>query len=180
MIHQYKIGKSIADITIFFQHKYPKDRDCFCPVALRSALYKICRQAVRKLQSIIEKFGEKKLPALLGAGHNEVRAMVYNNNGFNVRVLLLDVYLLTSYDEKIIVETIKEMNNYVEQMNISKLKADEMLQTEDDFIDDVYTRRRGRERGSQRDGRKVRRERPRRMVKEYKIDRSNRGYYMSY
>lgn len=81
---------------------------------MRSALYKICRQAVRKLQNIIQQFGDKGLPPLIAAGHHDVRGMVYNNNGIEVRLLLLDVYMLTSYDKDIIVETINCMNSYVQ------------------------------------------------------------------
>lgn len=81
---------------------------------MRSALYKICRQAVRKLQNIIQQFGNNDLPPLIAAGHQDVRGMVYNNNGIQVRLLLLDVYMLTSYDKNIVIDTINCMNNYVQ------------------------------------------------------------------
>jgi hypothetical protein len=45
-----------------------------------------------------------------------VRYITSNNNGIKVRLLLLDVYLLTKYDEKIVAEAILEINNYLKEM----------------------------------------------------------------
>lgn len=70
MIYYYRQDKNIAWITEFFKQKYPADQASFSTVAIRSALYKLLRQAVRKLFSIIEKYGNGKLPFIKAVDHN--------------------------------------------------------------------------------------------------------------
>ena len=77
---------------------FSKDKDSFSPVAMRSKLLKILRKSLRKFYSCLDKYGSKKIPSLKKLDHNEVRAILYNNDGLKVRMLLLDIYKLSGYD----------------------------------------------------------------------------------
>lgn len=94
MISAYKEGKTISQITDYFKDIFPKDRDAFSSVAIRSQLYKILRKALKKFYTLINKYGSKRLPEVKKLNHYEVRAIIYNNDGIEVRMQLLDVYLI--------------------------------------------------------------------------------------
>jgi len=65
---------------------------------------------------LINKFGSKRLPEVKKLNHYEVRAIIYNNDGIEVRLHLLEIYLAESYDERLIIDTIKEMIKYVDYL----------------------------------------------------------------
>ena len=97
----------MTQITDYLKEIFPKDRDAFSIVALRSQLFKILRKALRKLDTLINKYGSTRIPEFRKLNHYESRAIIYNNDGIDVRLLLLDIYCSQIYDERLIIDTIK-------------------------------------------------------------------------
>lgn len=67
-------------------------------MAIRSQLYKILRKAIKKFNTILAKYGTRRLPEMRKLNHYEVRAIIYNNDGIDVRLLLLEIHNSQTYD----------------------------------------------------------------------------------
>ena len=76
-------------------------------MAIRSQLFKILRKSFKKLNVLLNKYGSNRLPELKRLNHYETRAIIYNNDGIDVRLLLLDIYSSQIYDERLTIDTIK-------------------------------------------------------------------------
>lgn len=47
---------------------------------------------------------------------NASRGIIYNNDAIEARILLLDVYQLRTYDERIIAEAMRAITKYVDRL----------------------------------------------------------------
>jgi hypothetical protein len=47
---------------------------------------------------------------------NASRAIIYNNDAIEVRILLLDVYIIRTYDERVIAEAMRAITMYVDRL----------------------------------------------------------------
>ncbi len=88
---------------------------------------KILRLAIRKFYNFLSKYDNKRLPEIKRINENSVRGIIYNNDGMEIRVLLLDIYQLRTYDERVIAETMRAVTRYVDRLEQSA-KLDYVLE----------------------------------------------------
>ena len=62
LIKGYRSGKSINEVNEMFKHMYHQDKYAFTSNALRSTIFKILRQGVRKLYEYVYNEGADHLP----------------------------------------------------------------------------------------------------------------------
>ena len=97
---------------------YKNYKSMFTVAALRSKLYKILRSAIRKLYSFIcQDDVAKKLPQMGKLGHNEIRWIIYNNEGFHVRLLLINIFQSSHFDLRLLTQAINAITKYIEELN---------------------------------------------------------------
>jgi len=93
---------------------FPRDRDAFSAIAIRSQLYKILRKSIKKFYYFISNCGTANLPEYKKLSPFEARSIIYNNDGIEIRLLLVEIYISEQYDERLITDTILAMKRYVD------------------------------------------------------------------
>ena len=94
---------------------YHQDKYAFTSNALRSTIFKILRQGVRKLYEYVYNEGADHLPPVKKINSNEIRHIIHNSGSLKVRFLLLDVYCSRRYDKELVVHTLEEIDYYLMQ-----------------------------------------------------------------
>jgi hypothetical protein len=111
-INLYMDEKTFDEMVAHFQKTYPQYAYLFSTLVFRSKLLRLLRMALRKLYNYYYKHS-KELPELRKLNNRELKAVMYGEEAFKIRGLLLRIYLSMSFHIKLIIYTIREMLSYV-------------------------------------------------------------------
>jgi hypothetical protein len=97
-VELYRTGMSLARIRDSFKHEYPRESLVFTVSSLRSKLYRIVRNSIKKLYYFVQKYSSLGLPDLVKMDDSKMKVIIHNSVGRMARKYLMEVYILSKFN----------------------------------------------------------------------------------